>query len=86
MARQAEIARRFAAEAGKPGARLLRAQSGSILVSPFDERNLLSWGTHFVLARIMPGDAGPTAIPTPSAQPGIRASSVTPASAPGCRC
>jgi hypothetical protein len=59
MARQAEIARRFAAEAGKPGARLLRAQSGSILVSPFDERNLLSWGTHFVLARIMPGDAGP---------------------------
>lgn len=58
MATHAEIAGRFAGEAGKPGARLLRTQHGSIFVSPFDERNLLSWGTHFVLARIMPGDDG----------------------------
>ena len=58
MATHAEIASRFAGEAGKPGARLLRTQRGSIFVSPYDERNLLSWGTHFVLARIMPGDAG----------------------------
>lgn len=59
MATHAEIARRFADEASKPGARLLRTRSSSILVSPLDERNLLSWGTHFVLARIMPGDDGP---------------------------
>jgi hypothetical protein len=58
MATHAEIASRFAGEAGKPGARLLRTQRGSIFVSPFDERNLVSWGTHFVLARIMPGEAG----------------------------
>lgn len=58
MTTHAEIAGRFAEEAGKPGARLLRTQSGSVFVSPYDERNLLSWGTHFVLARIMLNGAG----------------------------
>lgn len=58
MTTHAEIAGRFAEEAGKPGARLLRTQSGSLFVSPHDERNLLSWGSHFVLARIMLTDAG----------------------------
>lgn len=58
MATHAQIASRFADQAGQAGARLLRAQDGSIFVSPRDERNLLSWGTHFVLARIMPDTAG----------------------------
>jgi hypothetical protein len=58
MTTHAEIARRFAEEAGKPDARLLRTQSGSVFVSPHNERNLLSWGTHFVLARIMLNQAG----------------------------
>jgi len=53
-----QIATRFAEEAGKPGARLLRGQSGSIFVSPRDDRTLYSWGTHFPLARIMPGKSG----------------------------
>lgn len=51
----AQIATRFAEQAGKPGARLLRGQSRSIFVSPHDDRTLCSWGTHFPLARIMPG-------------------------------
>jgi hypothetical protein len=58
MTTHAEIAGRFAEHAGKPDARLLRTQSASVFVSPHDERNLLSWGTHFVLARIMLTDAG----------------------------
>lgn len=48
-----DIAERFAKEAGKPDAKLLRSQTGTVLVSPFDERNLNSWGPHFTLARIM---------------------------------
>jgi hypothetical protein len=53
-----KIVSRFAAEAGKPGARLLRGLSQSIFVNPHDNRTLCSWGTHFPLAQIMPGDCG----------------------------
>jgi hypothetical protein len=58
MATLTQIATRFADEAGKPGARLLRGVSRSIFVSPFDDRTLCSWGTHFPLVRIMPGASG----------------------------
>jgi hypothetical protein len=48
-----DIAVRFAEEAGKPNPRLLLARSGNVYVNPYDHRELLSWGSHFVLARIM---------------------------------
>lgn len=47
------ITRRFAEQAGEPNAKLLLAQAGSVYVNPYDHRELLSWGSHFVLARIM---------------------------------
>jgi hypothetical protein len=53
-----QIATRFATEAGKPGARLLRGLSRGMFVSPHDDRTLCSWGTHFPLATIMPGLSG----------------------------
>ncbi|SRR6266536_935510 len=58
MTTLSQVATRFAEEAGTPGARLLRGQSRSIFVSPYDDRTLCSWGTHFPLARIMPGPSG----------------------------
>ncbi|MFF5985929.1 hypothetical protein [Prauserella flavalba] len=58
MASHRDIAARFAQEAGKPNAQLLRAQSGNVLVSPFNDRDLCSYGTHFVLARIMLDEHG----------------------------
>ena len=48
-----QIIRRYAREAGKPDADLLMAQSGNVHVDTSDHRNLLSYGRHFVLARIM---------------------------------
>jgi hypothetical protein len=53
-----QITTRFAEQAGKPGARLLRGLSRSIFVNPHDDRTLCSWGTHFPLAQIMPGPSG----------------------------
>jgi hypothetical protein len=47
------IAQRFAEQAGRPDARLLLARSGNVYVNPYDHRELLSWGSHFVTARIM---------------------------------
>lgn len=58
MATLSDIADRFAREAGKSTARLPRARSHNMLVSPRDDRNLCSYGTHFTLARIMLDDHG----------------------------
>ena len=58
MTTLSQIVTRFAGEAGKPGARLLRGTSRSIFVGPRNDRVLYSWGTHFPLAQIMPGERG----------------------------
>lgn len=58
MTTLSQIVTRFAEEAGKPGARLLRGTSRSIFVGPRDDRVLYSWGTHFPLAQIMAGGHG----------------------------
>ncbi|HVK20017.1 MAG TPA: hypothetical protein VM677_01520 [Actinokineospora sp.] len=47
-----EIARRFAQEAGKPAPRFLRPRA-NVLIHPYDDRALCSYGTHFTLAKIM---------------------------------
>lgn len=53
MASHNDIAVRWAAEAGKPDARMLHSRVANLYVSRSDDRNLLSWGGHFILARIM---------------------------------
>jgi hypothetical protein len=53
-----QIVARFAEEAGKPGARLLRGLSRSVFVSPYNDQILCSWSTAFPLAEIMPGEGG----------------------------
>jgi hypothetical protein len=58
MATHVEIADRFADQAGRPNPRLLRSRSANVLVSPCDSRNLVSYGAHFVLARIMLDQSG----------------------------
>jgi hypothetical protein len=58
MTTLSQIVTRFAEEAGKPGARLLRGTSRSIFVSSSDDRILCSWGEPFPLAQIMPGEHG----------------------------
>jgi hypothetical protein len=47
-----EVAQRFAQEAGKPTPRFLRPRA-NVLVNPYDDRVLCSYGTHFTLAKIM---------------------------------
>jgi hypothetical protein len=58
MATISQIVTRFAEEAGKPNARLLRGLSGNVFVSPHDDRILCSYDTSFPLAQIMPGELG----------------------------
>jgi len=53
-----QIVTRFAMEAGKPGARLLRGLSGNVFVSPHDDRILCSFDTSFPLAQVMAGELG----------------------------
>lgn len=58
MTTLSQIVARFAEEAGKPDARLLRGLSRNVFVSPYSDRVLCSWTTTFPLAQIMPGDRG----------------------------
>jgi hypothetical protein len=53
-----DIATRWADQVGKPDAKLLRSQSGNVFVHPYNDRELVSYGTHFTLARIMPDTEG----------------------------
>lgn len=53
-----DIAIRWAENTGKPGRALLRSQAGNLFVHPYDDRELVSYGTHFTLARIMPDAEG----------------------------
>jgi len=48
-----KIVSRFVSEAGKPSPELPRGTRGNLLVHPHDDRELVSYGTHFTLARIM---------------------------------
>ena len=57
MTTLSQIITRFAEQAGKPGARMLRTSRSSIFVS-HDNRVLYSWGAQFPLAQIMPGQHG----------------------------
>jgi hypothetical protein len=47
-----EVAQRFAQEAGKSTPRFLRPRA-NVLVNPYDDRVLCSYGTHFTLVKIM---------------------------------
>ena len=58
MSSNHDIAVRFAKEAGNPNPRLLLNQRGNVYVNPYDHRELLSYGSHFVLARIMLDENG----------------------------
>lgn len=53
-----EITERFAREAGKAEPKLLHSQRGNVKVNEYNWHELLSYGTHFVLARIMLDDNG----------------------------
>ncbi|SFK53582.1 hypothetical protein [Amycolatopsis sacchari] len=53
MATHADIADRFAQEAGKPDANLLLARSGNVFVSGEGNRTLYSYGKHFPLVHLM---------------------------------
>lgn len=47
------IVQRFAEQAGRPDARLLRNSAGNVNPHPYDSHELISYGTHFTLARIL---------------------------------
>ena len=58
MSSQGQIVDRWVAQVGRPGPRFLRPASSNIKVSRWDERNLVSYGEHFVLARLMVDEDG----------------------------
>lgn len=58
MSTHADIVERYVAEAGKQAPNLPRSTRGNVFVHPADTRELVSYGTHFTLARIMLDDQG----------------------------